>query len=452
MSFAKTMRLNSLSLKVLLAYVIGVTLSIMLFVIGAVVANRTDVSQLDLSDLAQDMTTKVKFDGAGKPVATEVTDDALAWLYENFPDDVAYRILDDGGAVVLISNADTAFWPEAQVGLTPGPFRYERNGIPMQGATALITQPTRTWYMQTAASERLVRLFQQAAWPLIGRGIIAFSTVLFVVFGICAYFTIRVTLRPLRAVSEAAAAISPRSLHARLEAGSVPSEIRPFVESFNRVLERVEAGYRVQQEFLATAAHELKTPLALLRGQIELQDDNADRAALLSDIEYMSRQVQQLLLLAEASEAHNYALTEVHMRDAALDVASYLQRMAEAADVRITVAESPEDVTWQADRGALFTLLKNLLENALQHAPPATSVTVEIRPDTLTVRDVGPGVDEAQLPLLFARFWRGAHRRDQGAGLGLAICQEIALAHGWTLTAERAAPGLCFLVTNPAAR
>ena len=81
----------------------------------------------------------------------------------------------------------------------------------------------------------------------------------------------------------------------------------------------------------------------------------------------------------------------------------------------------------------MFTLLKNLLENAIQHAPAQTVVHVEVLRDGLTVRDWGPGVDGAQLPLLFERFWRGAHRRDHGAGLGLAICQEIAQAHGWHL-------------------
>jgi two-component system sensor histidine kinase QseC len=90
----------------------------------------------------------------------------------------------------------------------------------------------------------------------------------------------------------------------------------------------------------------------------------------------------------------------------------------------------------------VFTLLKNLLENAIQHAPAKTEVCVATSGDELTVRDLGPGVDPEQLAQLFGRFWRGAHRRDHGAGLGLAICQAIALAHGWLLTAERAEPGL----------
>jgi signal transduction histidine kinase len=120
--------------------------------------------------------------------------------------------------------------------------------------------------------------------------------------------------------------------------------------------------------------------------------------------------------------------------------------------VRLAVSTTVDDATWTADRSALFTLLKNLLENAIQHAPAKTVIDVDIQNHAVSVRDRGPGVDAKQLPLLFERFWRAAHRRDHGAGLGLAICQEIALAHGWHLTVQRAEPGLRFLLSDAVAR
>jgi signal transduction histidine kinase len=109
--------------------------------------------------------------------------------------------------------------------------------------------------------------------------------------------------------------------------------------------------------------------------------------------------------------------------------------------------ERGPETRWLADRGALFTLLKNLLENAIQHAPRGTDVQVEVDATAVSVRDWGPGVPPGQVSQMFARFWRGAHRRDHGAGLGLAICQEIALAHGWMLSAHWAEPGLRLLVS-----
>jgi two-component system, OmpR family, sensor histidine kinase QseC len=460
----KKMRLNSLSLKVLLAYIAGTVLSIALLVIAAVVMlqgnllGRMDVlarmdltlqknllAQMDLADLAKGMARRVRFDAAG-PVGLEADEDSLAWVYDSLRQEAAYRVLDDSGKTVLLSKAGEAFWPATDGRPHParGRYDFEHDGLTIYGATEPIEHGGRTWYLQVAASKRLMTLLHRVALPLVGTGITLFSLVLLVTFGFCAYITLRYTLKPLRDVSESAAAISPRSMHARLKTEGVPLEIAPLVDSFNRALARLERGYRVQQEFLGNAAHELKTPLALIRAQIELGDVGKDRDALLSDVEYMTRQVQQLLLLAEASEAHNYDFTRVRMQEIADEAVTYLQRMAEAADVRLIVSGVASDVSWKADRGALFTLLKNLLENAIQHAPAQTVVSVGIGRDELSVWDLGPGVDAAQLPLLFERFWRGAHRRDRGAGLGLAICQEIALTHGWRLSAERAEPGLRF--------
>lgn len=456
MRFAKTMkqRLNSLGFKLLLAYLAGMALSmLLLFAAVGVVWHSGLLARLDLAELAEEMSKRIRFDAAGLPAGLQREEDddddeedGLAWVFDALQHETAYRVLDSGGQAMLLSPAGPQFW-SAAANVRPqqqGLFDFvDANGITMHVATERLERQGRVWYVQTAASTRLMELMHRVALPLVAMGMLAFGLVLLAAFGLCAFVTLRYTLRPLRVVSESAAAISPRSLHARLATGSVPMEIGPLVESFNRVLERVEQGYRVQQEFLANAAHELKTPLALIRAQIELEPgEGGSRDALLSDVAYMSRQVQQLLLLAEASEAHNYQFGETRVGDVAQEAVVYLQRRAEGAGVHLAVSAADADVRWTADHGALFTLLKNLLENAIEHAPAGSTVDVEITGRSIAVRDQGPGVDAEQLPLLFERFWRGPHRRDLGAGLGLAICQEIALAHGWSLTAEPATPGL----------
>lgn len=452
MRFAKMIRLNSLGTKLMLAYLAGMVLSIALLVaVAAVVLQGTFLARLDLADAAEEMAGRVLFDGAGRPVDLQVDDEDhdvgnLAWVFDSLGRETAYRVLDSAGKVALLSPAGAQFWPQGGDldRLAPGAFDFEREGVVMHGMTQRLERGGATWYFQMAASNRFMTLLHRVAIPLVAGGILAFSLVLLAVFGLGAFITLRYTLRPLREVSESAAAISPRSLHARLDTGAVPAEVGPLVESFNRVLERVEQGYRVQQEFLANAAHELKTPLALIRAQIELEPGGGggSRDALLRDVAYMSRQVQQLLLLAEASETHNYQFGMVRVEEVAHEAVAYLQRRAEAAGVHVAVSSTGADLCWTADHGALFTLLKNLLENAIEHAPAGSTVDVGIEAHALTVRDHGPGVQAEQLPLLFARFWRGAHRRDLGAGLGLSICQEIALAHGGSLTAEPAGPGL----------
>ncbi|MFG6461910.1 sensor histidine kinase [Roseateles sp. DXS20W] len=452
MRFVKRAWTNSLSVKVILAYIAGVVLSVLIIVLvikGLLALRSPILVEEDVNQNAEGLGEHMVFDASGTPVGF---DDEHAWVFETMKEEVAYRVLDSSGRVVLQSSAGDAFWPPSsgQPGAPkPGRIDFTRAGVPFQGATAVLERGGRQWYFQMANSARLAELIRlEFALPFMGIGIGLFSAVLLFVFGVCAFITMRHVQKPLQELSAAAAAISPRSLHARLQSERAPTEIAPLVESFNRVLERVEHGYRVQQEFLATAAHELKTPLALIRAQIELTPAGAERDALLRDIEHMTRQVQQLLLLAEASEAHNYSFAPVDVPDVAREAIDYLDRMVRAAQVRITLASESGPVSWHADRGALFTLLKNLLENAAQHAPAGTAIVIDVDATTLSVRDFGPGVTPEQLPKLFARFWRGAHRRDHGAGLGLAICQEIAQAHGWTLTARHGDPGLRLLVST----
>lgn len=439
--------LNSLNVKVLVAYLVGVALSIatMVLVIDGLQAFRGSLfEEEDVAEVTEELARRLRYDDAGRPIGFVADETRRVWLYDSLKEDLAYRVLDAQGRVVLDSQAGPAFWaPSGAAGqlLQPSRFDFLSSGLHIRAATAAVEHEGRRWYFQFAASTRLADLFHvEIALPFMGKGITAFSLILLFLFGLCAHIALRRMLKPLREVSASAAAISPRSLHARLQSRDVPTEIVPLVESFNRVLERLEQGYRAQQEFLATAAHELKTPLALIRAQIEFMGPGEPRDALLTDVAHMTRQVQQLLLLAEASEVRNYDFQPIDALEVAEEATGYLRRMAQAGGVDIVLAGLPGTHHWQADRGALFTLLKNLLENAIQHAPPGSAIRVEIGATALSVRDHGPGVSPDQLPKLFQRFWRGAHRRDHGAGLGLAICQEIAQAHGWGLAAQPAGP------------
>lgn len=455
MHSVKMIRLSSLGLKVLATYVVGALLSIALVVAIAVWAVEADVlANLELKERVGILEKKIRFDAHGQPIGFDISTEEQDWLYDSLPQEAAYRVLDAAGNAILVSRSGKVFWPPESSGFQRGmsSFVFQREGMLFYGVSKPVEHKGRYWSLQFATSERLMKLLQRKfALPYMGTGIGIFSAILIVSFGLCAYITLRYALKPLRDISKAAAAISPHSLHERLQTNAIPAEISPLVESFNLTLERLEHGYRVQQEFLANAAHELKTPLALIRAQIELPvDDTSARDALLGDVDYMTRQVQQLLLLAEASEVNNYSFALVPVQEVIKDTIAYLQRVADTAEVSFSVTYSSTEIRWQADRGALFTLLKNLLENAIQHAPRGSTVSIEIYEDEMNVRDFGPGVSANQLPLIFGRFWRGPHRRDHGAGLGLAICQEIAQAHGWGLMAENADPGLQFRLSKEA--
>lgn len=233
MRFVKRMTLNSLRLKILLAYLAGMVLSITLLVIAAAVVLQSDLlARMDMADAAEGLVDNIEFDSRGRPIGFDASMNDRAWLYEGPQRETAYRILDDAGNVAVASSAGEAFWPadgELQR-LARGNFTFEHEGQTYYGATQPLDHAGRTWYLQFAASARFVDILHLVAFPQVVAGVLVFGFVLFIAFGLCAFVTLRYTLKPLRDVSESAAAISPRSIDARLSTEAVPVEIAPLVD------------------------------------------------------------------------------------------------------------------------------------------------------------------------------------------------------------------------------
>jgi signal transduction histidine kinase len=369
-------------------------------------------------------------------------------VFHDFAADVKYRILDGSGHVLDSSDNETT-------PLTPSghPFDSTTSSFTSiaSGGAALLVRTERmlhgrqTYYIQVAVTKRFILFVRAVSRRIRVTDTLRLGFASVVLVTVAVYFTLRRVLRPLREASAAAAQIDARHLSNRLSTRNLPSEFLPVVSAFNHTLDRLEKGYIVQRAFLADAAHELKTPLALIRAQIDM-DGTTDRQTLLQDLDRMARQVNQLLHLAEASETQNYVFESVDLAELAEDVADYLRRLAERHQVYVEIRRSAEAPPMDADRGALFMLLKNLVENAIQHSPICGVVAVSIAPDHFSVCDEGPGIAGDELPKLFKRFWRGRTRRNEGAGLGLSICAEIAAAHDWHITAQSVELGSQFTV------
>lgn len=397
---------------------------------------------------AMDVTAGLRFDDAGRPVSVQLSEEG-AWIYEVLPTERKYRILDEHGNLLLASSSaqDGGAWIAGNLSDAVGKIRRVEIGTkPFEVLTLKVQHGAATFYAQTAASERFVDALVGAKVKQIPAIVKTTIFVATIIFGLTLTFTVRRILRPLREASRAAAGITPRNLTTRLSTKGVPSEIKPLINAFNAALDRLENGFSVQQQFLASAAHELQTPLTLIRGQIELQPEIEDKELLLREIDLMARQVRQLLHLAEVSESQNFSFGEVSIVDVAQDVVAYLARKADRKEVKLQLETRVAPPSIWADRSALFILLKNIVENAINASPLNGTVLLVVDGVSVQVQDEGQGIKQEYLPFLFKRFWRASDAGHEGAGLGLAICKEIATAHEWRLTVSSLVSGTRFVV------
>jgi signal transduction histidine kinase len=394
----------------------------------------------------------VRLDAAGRPAGVTLPPDAQL-VVDAFAADVGYRIVDAQGRVVQTyasplvpfgrpgeAGAPALGQQAVQVGgklFHVGTARIPNRGHPHAGE----------YFAQVSLSERFDALsthYQLASVPAVVRITFVLAVLM---FGLTLRLTLRSMLKPLVDASNAAAQISPGTLSARLPLDHVPTELRPLIDAFNAALVRLDEGYKAQQMFLASAAHELQTPLTLIRGQIEMQDGIVHKARLLQDVDLMARQVRQLLHLTELSEQQNYSFATIDLVSVMNDVVQYLERKVHAKRLTLAVNVPAGTLMMRADKSALFILLKNLLENALSVAPMDSIVTLSATAGLIRVEDEGPGIDPAWLPFIFERFWRAPGASYEGAGLGLAICKEIAAAHGWSVSLKRLPRGTSFQIS-----
>jgi signal transduction histidine kinase len=262
---------------------------------------------------------------------------------------------------------------------------------------------------------------------------------------------IRRALRPVVAASRLAEQIGPLHADLRLPETGMPREVQPLVRAVNQALDRLEEGFRGQREFTADAAHELRTPLAILRTQIDMIADRELAQSLRNDVENMSRLVNQLL---EMAELETFVIDRSETADLAAvsaEIAAFLAPIALAQDKRVAVIGARKPILVRGNAEMLSRAVRNLVENALVHTPPHTTVEIEVDPaGTIVVSDHGPGVPAAEREQIFRRFWRRDRRRQGSSGLGLSIVARIAERHGAAISVDnRPGGGAAFTLSFP---
>ena len=275
-------------------------------------------------------------------------------------------------------------------------------------------------------------------------------------------------LAPLRRVAGEVASRRPEALE-RLSEDHLPEEIAPLVGSLNRLLVDLAGARDAQRAFIADAAHELRTPLTALQLQLQVVERAGDPQsrtlaldALRDGLLRASRLVEQLLTLARAEPDRSTApstdapmagsIAEVDLDDLLRESVALHARLAHDRGIDLGVDHeepAPRRHVVDGDRDALFTLVGNLIDNALRYTPRGGRVDAALdrvgREVVLTVRDDGPGIPPAERERVFDRFHRGEAARlagdTRGSGLGLAIVKRIAERHRSRIELDHAANG-----------
>lgn len=370
----------------------------------------------------------------------EGTDGAVVLRWRALPADGGS---DSGGVAV-----DEAAWFRYEVP-GAGQFRFIRLHYTSRGVayTAFIGEPF------ARMADAIGRLGMLLMWSF---------PILLIVVLLGSYLIVRRGLRPLRRAIAEAGTMHGRELGRRMAVPETKDEVAELVHTVNGLLERIEQAHVQMRQFTADAAHELRTPLAAIKNQIQTarrRPRTADEyqellASLEEDVRYMENMLAGLLLLARLDRG------KIDLRPEPVALVPLLTAIAgEPAFAALhTKIAGPETLTVTAYRSLLEQVVRNIFANAARYAGAGVTLTVAAQAEDnmvqLSFADDGPGVPAEALPHLFDRFYKvdAAHSDREGVGLGLSIVQAIAQFHGGNALARHNSPkGLVVVIVLPPA-
>ncbi|MGN0746620.1 MAG: sensor histidine kinase, partial [Aristaeellaceae bacterium] len=271
-------------------------------------------------------------------------------------------------------------------------------------------------------------------------------------------------LAPIRDITDMAATLSASNLSNRINVAGMKNELKELATVINTMLDRIERSYNSQKQFVSDASHELRTPIAVIQGYVNMlkrwgKDDKTvlDEGinAIAQETASMKELVESLLFLARHDK--KTLMMEMSSFDV-LDVVSELHKEAAMVTPEDTFVLSPSDhCVVEADRGMIKQVMRILCDNAVKYTPKGGTITmgVQRRPGgcTLSLSDTGPGIAPEELPKIFERFYRSDSARkaeSSGHGLGLSIARIIVVAHGGKLRVRsKVGMGTTFAIDLP---
>lgn len=235
----------------------------------------------------------------------------------------------------------------------------------------------------------------------------------------------------------------------RLPRAEVPTEIHPLVSAINGALQRLDDGYERQRRFILDAAHELRTPIAILQTRLDAVQESALKARLQADIGRIASLAEQLLDMQRMGQ-EGASFRRLELVSLCRNVVADLAPLAISAGYELSLEGAAAPIFVEGDQGALERVVTNLVQNAIDHGGGRGRIVVNVEADGIVeVMDEGPGVPESEREAIFEPFHR-LRPREQGAGLGLNLVREIVARHGGQIAVlDRPGGGALFVMHLP---
>lgn len=439
--FSRPGRLRSLRLRLILilfATFFGGLLVALQFFYWEALGTESGLRERSLQEQAREILATAQVGKGGTPRSGN--DRFLDKAYANRASNYGYTIFDRRGAVQGFSASRIGKGP---LPLQQIPAKGEQFGPvyfagPSRTAVMTARAPNDSFFLvvsrddpdQTSLAGSLI---EQDATPFLVLVPFILATLALIVF------VINITLRPLQRASSEASKIGPASTIARVTSRGLPSELTPLVTAFNGALDRLSKAYQFEKRLTADAAHELRTPLAVLRMRLEsarpADDSSLDWPAVQRDFAQIDRLIAQLLDLARKEQGEGGdRRSPVNLARTAREAAAQILPLVESAGRSLTVVAPDPVVITSGEADDLRDMLRNVIENAHTHGEGAITIAVAKSSQgqnthaTITVTDEGRGVPDTLRALMFERFRKG-DASTRGAGLGLAIVRHVAEAH-----------------------
>lgn len=257
--------------------------------------------------------------------------------------------------------------------------------------------------------------------------------------------------RAIRPITAEAGALSPQESNRRLDEGKAPRELQPLVRAFNATLDRLATELTRRRRFITDAAHELRTPLAVVSLRVEAMEEDSTKQDLLRGVDRLTHLVAHMLDLERLSLSDRQR-RHVELAAVARDVLADLAPMAMKAGYEVSLEAPERPVTVMGDEHAITRAMTNLIGNSVAHGGGSGHIRVVVGTEgTVDVSDEGPGIAPSLLPHLFEPFSR-ANPSAEGCGLGLHLTREIMRAHGGDVRVLPSERGATFRLEFPRKR